>query len=238
MVCRSTSARRNSLCSCFIRRSASRSARCCSIRRFCNVASSCDSLATRSGLSRVARTCPLAAGSPAWIFRATMPGAGAYNVGLTAATTWPSAATSCTKLPRSTVAIVNLERSIEASAPEKRRSAAPTVASSTTAPPMTTASLPCRRQKPGASRARSWRAVSLNKRRPSLMTLHGKARANRRRSQATVFQDLRWLARGPPLSADVRAGHFGHRRSSVAAAHGFEVSRALTPIRSATCSPR
>ena len=83
------------------------------MRRLTAVASSCDSLAVRSGLSMTASTCPLDTVSPACTFSVTVPRALAYSVGLTAATTWPSAAMSRTKLPRSTVAIDSRDRSTD-----------------------------------------------------------------------------------------------------------------------------
>ncbi len=66
--------------------------------------SSCESLLVSSGLVIEASTWPFLTTSPACTFSTTAPGEVAYRVGLTAATTLPSAAISRTKGPRSTVA--------------------------------------------------------------------------------------------------------------------------------------
>jgi hypothetical protein len=92
-------------------------ARCQSTFNPASVACSCDSFAVRSGLSTRQY---LALGHRVAGMHLERDGAQAlaYSVGLTAATTWPSAATSRTKLPRSTVAIDNRERSTDMPAPE------------------------------------------------------------------------------------------------------------------------
>ena len=57
-----------------------------------------------SGESILASGCPLLTLSPALTLVLTVPAVAAYNVGETAATTWPCTATSETKRPRVTVA--------------------------------------------------------------------------------------------------------------------------------------
>src|SRR6185437_2658750 len=81
---------------------------------------SCASLLVNSGLTIVASTSPRLTVSPACTFSVTAPPEVAYKVGLTAATTLPSAAMSRTNGPRSTVAKDKREALTEAEAENNR----------------------------------------------------------------------------------------------------------------------
>jgi len=107
----------------------------------------------------VASTWPLVTRSPACTASTTAPADGAYKVGLTAATTLPSAATSRTKAPRSTVAMLRREAPTAALAENsdcaKGQASAASARQAAAAPMMT-----MRRRAGWWASGRSWAEVS------------------------------------------------------------------------------